>query len=88
MEDEKEKERTFTVELTSSEALRYITLDRSYLDKALIEGTLGVLLQARYTEGVILEVHGSKGTLRVDLGYEETIRPGKDGISVEEGERW
>ena len=36
--------------------------------KVSIEGTLGTLRRARFVDGIVLEVVGSKGELRVDLG--------------------
>jgi hypothetical protein len=36
-------------------------------ESTLIEGTIGNLVEATFTEGVILEVTGTKGVLRLDL---------------------
>jgi hypothetical protein len=37
----------------------------------LIEGTIGDLTQATFIEGIVLEVTGTKGTLRLDLQAKE-----------------
>ena len=37
-------------------------------DSVLVEGTLGELVRATFAEGIILEVVGKKGTLRINLG--------------------
>jgi hypothetical protein len=37
----------------------------------LIEGSIGNLIEATFTEDVILEVKGTKGTLRLDLQAKE-----------------
>ena len=65
------KERVFSVELKSKRNLKNITLTNGSADSVLIEGTIGELVQATFAEGIILEVAGKKGTLRVDLGEDE-----------------
>lgn len=66
-----DKERVFTVELKSKRNLKNITLTNGSSDSVLVEGTLGRLMHARFTEGVILEVVGKEGILRVDLEEDE-----------------
>jgi hypothetical protein len=64
-------ERFFSVELKSKANLKNVTLTNGGHDNVLVEGTLGELVQAGFAEGVILEVVGSKGVLRINLGEEE-----------------
>jgi hypothetical protein len=71
MENKIEIERFFSVELTSKAHLRNVTLTNGSSDSALIEGTLGELVQATFAEGVILEVVGTKGTFRINLAVHE-----------------
>ena len=40
-------------------------------ERTLIEGTIGNLIEATFTEDIILEVTGTKGTLRLDLQAKE-----------------
>ncbi len=40
-------------------------------NQTLIEGTIGAFIAATFTEGIVLEVTGTKGTLRLDLKAEE-----------------
>jgi len=40
-------------------------------NSALIEGTLGELIQATFAEDEILEVVGTKGTFRINLAQHE-----------------
>jgi hypothetical protein len=61
------KERVFSVELKSRVNLKNVTLTNGSNDKVLVEGTIGKLVQATFAEGVILEVIGTKGVLRIDL---------------------
>jgi hypothetical protein len=37
----------------------------------LIEGSLGGLMQATFADGIILEIVGKDGVLRINLGKEE-----------------
>jgi hypothetical protein len=65
------KERVFSVELKSKRNLKNITLTDGSSDSVLIEGTIGELVQATFAEGVVLEVVGDKGVLRLDLGEDD-----------------
>lgn len=65
------KERVFSVELKSKINLKNITLTDGSSDSVLIEGTIGELVQATFAEGVVLEVVGEKGVLRLDLGEDD-----------------
>jgi len=65
------KERVFSVELKSKRHLKNVTLTNGSSDSVLVEGTIGELVQATFAEGVILEVVGKKGVLRIDLGKDE-----------------
>ena len=68
------KERVFSIELTSKANLKTVTLTNGDSDNALIEGTIGELMQAAFTEGVILEVAGKTGVLRIDLREDEITK--------------
>jgi hypothetical protein len=72
-----EKERSFSIELKSKGFLKSITLNNEFREKALIEGTIGELEHAEFVDDVILEVLGSKGILRIDIGENEIRRRGK-----------
>jgi hypothetical protein len=65
------KERIFSVELKSKAHLKNITMTNGSSESVLIEGTLGKLERARFAEGIILEIVGSNGILRVDIGEGE-----------------
>jgi len=74
------KERFFSIELNSKNQIKtiYITKD-SQRETALIEGSIGTFVEATFNEGVILEVTGTKGTLRLDLHSEEIKTNSKNG---------
>jgi hypothetical protein len=65
------KERVFSVELTSKRDLKSITLANGFSDSVLVEGTIGELVHATFAEGIILEVVGKNGILRIDLREDE-----------------
>jgi hypothetical protein len=65
------KERGFSVELKSKRNLKNVTLTNGSSDTVLVEGTIGELVQATFAEGIILEVVGTNGILRIDLGEDE-----------------
>jgi hypothetical protein len=76
MENKIDSERFFSVELKSKVHLKNVTLTNGSVDSALIEGTLGRLVQATFAEDEILEVVGTKGTFRINLSQNE-IREAK-----------
>jgi hypothetical protein len=71
MENKIENERFFSVELKSKAHLKNVTLTNGSADSALIEGTLGELVQATFAEDLILEVVGTKGSFRINLAQQE-----------------
>jgi hypothetical protein len=64
----------FTLELKSNKNLRNVSLTDGSNNSVLVEGTIGKLVQATFKEGIILEVVGRDGTLRLDLGENEIQR--------------
>ena len=71
MENKIESERFFSVELKSKAHLKNVTLTNGSTDSALVEGTLGELVQATFAEDEIFEVVGTKGTFRINLAQDE-----------------
>jgi hypothetical protein len=78
-----QKERVFSVELNSKKNLKNITLTNGSGDSVLVEGTLGEFVAARFADGVVLEVVGKGGVLRLDLGLDEIkkIQTQNGGVS-------
>lgn len=68
------KDRTFSIELRSRAGLRNVTLANGACDRVLVDGTIGELERVSIAEGVVLEVVGKGGTLRVDLREDEIRR--------------
>ena len=61
----------FSVELASKNFVKRFAITSDNDDKVLIEGYLGELTEIGITEGIILEIHGTNGILRIDLAAEE-----------------
>ena len=74
--NELETERFFSVELLSRESLKGISISGDEKN-VLIEGTIGRLQRAGFAEGIVLEILGSKGVLRINLEDNE-IRKAKE----------
>ena len=66
-----ENERFFSVELNSKVNLKNISLTNGYQENVLVEGTIGELVRAGFSEDIILEVVGDKGVLRINLSPDE-----------------
>lgn len=65
------EDRFFSVELKSKAHLKNVSLANGSRDNVLIEGSIGELLQATFADGVILEVVGKNGVLRINLEEHE-----------------
>jgi hypothetical protein len=76
IEMERKKERVFSVELKSKKYLKSVSFTNDSADSVLLEGSIGELVKATFKEGVILEVIGENGTLRVDLQELEISQSG------------
>ena len=75
------KMRFFSVELKSKSDLKNVAFTNGSSDSVLLEGTIGELIEAKFAEGIILEVIGNNGVLRVDLGEKEIQKTPKQNTS-------
>lgn len=67
----KEDEHMFSIELNTKEHIKRLSLPNENGGTVLIEGFLGELQNIGFTEGVMLEIQGSHGTLKMDLDEKE-----------------
>ena len=67
-------ERIFSIELKSKTSLKQVALTNDSKENVLVEGTIGQLMQAQFAEGVILQIVGNKGILRIDLSENEITK--------------
>ena len=65
---------TFSIELKSKEYLKLITIPNDVEDTVSIEGFLGELETLSLVEGVMLDIQGTNGSLKMDLKEEELKR--------------
>ena len=65
---------TFSIELKSKEYLKRVAIPTEAGDTVLIEGFLGELEEIDLVEGVMLEIQGTNGSLKMDLKEEELKR--------------
>jgi len=79
------KERVFSVNLKSRSAIRTASVGTGRSEGVLVEGTLGILKSVSFLEGVVLELVGTDGVLRVDLSTEE-LSPNSLRTPVDEGD--
>ena len=77
--------RTFSIELRSKRDVKNISLDGD--EKVLIEGSIGSLIRVQFLEDLVLEVVGSNGELRLDLGVNDLHQPQKAELEEEGGSR-
>ncbi|MBC8223195.1 hypothetical protein H8E65_01290 [Candidatus Bathyarchaeota archaeon] len=58
--------------MKSKRHVRSISISNEARDRVLFEGDLGELEEVVFIEGSMLEVRGTNGVLRVELGQRET----------------
>ena len=80
--EEINEERFFSVELKSKVNLKNVTVNESSQENVLVEGTLGKLQHAEFADGVVLEVFGDKGVLRVNLTIDDIKKREKNDQGV------
>jgi hypothetical protein len=61
---------TFSATLESKEQVKNISLTEDLYQKVFFEADLGKLKQVKFTDGLLLEVVGTKGVLRIDMPVE------------------
>ena len=70
----KVRERGFSVEMASKEHVRSLIVSDESQGKVLFEGSLGELQELGMVEEIVLQVKGTKGTLRIDLEESEFVK--------------
>ena len=67
-------EHLFSIELKSRDFIKNLALHTNEAGKVLIEGFLGKLENLSLTEGLMLEINGVNGSLKMDLTEAELER--------------
>ena len=65
------QEHMFSIELNSSRYVKNLSLATDCDEGVLMEGFLGEIEDIDFTEGIMLEINGTKGVLRMDLSKKE-----------------
>jgi len=76
----------FSVEMRSRENVKRISVSDNSRDTVIFEGELGELNGLRIVEGLMLEVDGANGVLRIDMTKEEFERACKAAPNFCHGE--
>ncbi len=84
MEPKTSKERFFSVELKSKSDLKCVSMPNGARENVLIEGTIGELIQIGFAEGIVLEIAGEKGILRIDIAEDEVTRVRTKELKIDE----
>jgi hypothetical protein len=71
MQKQEKNERFFSIELSSKHQIKNMSMTEGQKESTVIEGTIGTLIEATFNEGIVLEVAGTEGTLRLDLQAKE-----------------
>ncbi len=64
----------FSIELKSKEYVKSLALQNAERGNVLIEGFLGKIENLNFTEGLMLEINGTNGSLKMDLSETELKR--------------
>ncbi len=67
-------EHTFSIEVKSKRDVKNLSLSNDSPDHVLFEGRLGELEEVCLVEDAVLELHGTKATIRIDLSRDEVTR--------------
>ena len=68
------RERNFSIDLMSSDAVKRASLEGAAFGKVTIEGTIGSLVHAKFVENLVLELVGTREVLRIDLATEDLAK--------------
>lgn len=74
MEPKTSRERFFSLELKSKSGLKSVSIPNGSRENVLVEGTIGELVQVGFNDGIVLEIMGEKGVLRIDVTEDEVTQ--------------
>jgi hypothetical protein len=75
----------FSIELKSKDFIKNLALQTNEAGEVLIEGFLGKLENLNLTEGLMLEINGVNGSLKMDLTEVELERLLSKGAYIRKG---
>ena len=65
---------SFSAVLDSKNQVKNITITEDKHQKVFLEAYIGQLMEIKFTEGLLLEIIGSEGILRIDLPLEALVK--------------
>ena len=71
MINKRSEEHSFSVEMKSEKAVRRMSFSDRESDHVFFEGNLGELASVSMVEGLMLEIQGTNGVLRLDITQHE-----------------
>jgi hypothetical protein len=69
--DQRVEEHSFSVEMKTESAVKRMTFLDTENSQVFFEGSLGKLRNVNMVEGVMLEIEGANGTLKLDITQKE-----------------
>ncbi|MBE0633681.1 hypothetical protein E4H04_10930 [Candidatus Bathyarchaeota archaeon] len=64
---------SFSIVIASKDHINRVSINNEPEDEVMFEGELGELLEIRLIEGILLQITGENGVLRVDLTEMELV---------------
>ena len=71
MNSKKVQDISFSIELTSRNQIKRISIPDGSGDRLMVEGSLGELTSMELIEDILLEIKGRGGIMRIELSREE-----------------
>ena len=65
---------SFSIVIASKNHVNRITLGNEQDEEVMVEGELGKLIELKFIEGILLEISGENGVLRIDLTEKELVQ--------------
>ena len=70
-ENEDKGRHSFSIEMTSKRDIDTISVSNESKAEVMFEGELGGLVQVEFIEGIIMQITGENGVIRIDLTEKE-----------------
>jgi len=65
---------SFSIVITSKEHVNSVSINREQDSEVMLEGDLGRLHEVKLIEGILLQITGDNGVLRIDLTEKELVQ--------------
>jgi len=65
---------SFSIEMASREHVQKVSVSDSLDGGVIFEGELGELVSIELVEGILLQISGDNGTIRIDISKDELTR--------------